>query len=91
MPASDVAVMAVFETITGTGELLPPNPLKAWKQNGKLHITGLTVGESLSIYTATGVLVYHNIATSEEKEINLYVSGVYVVRSGNNTVKVVYE
>jgi len=35
-------------------------------------------------------LVYQKIATSDEADIPLSVQGVYVVLSGNNTVKVVF-
>ena len=40
--------------VTGSGELTPVNPLKAWMRNGLLHVEGLTVGETLSVYSATG-------------------------------------
>lgn len=75
-------------TITNIGEIPPINRMKAWGRNGKLHVTGVTVGETLSVYNATGALVYHRIATSDEMDIDLTVSGVYIVRNGNNTVKV---
>jgi len=91
MPAQAVTVTATFENATGINDLLPDNPLKVYVRNGLLHITGLTAGETLSIYTATGALVHHSVVTSCEADINLSVSGVYVVRSGNNTVKVSFE
>ena len=70
-------------------DISPSNPLKAWVRNELLHVTGLTKDEPLSIYTATGTLVHHSIATSNEAMIPLSVQGVYIVRSGSNTVKVV--
>ena len=75
--------------VTSSGELSPVNPLKAWMRNGLLHVEGLTVGEMLSIYSATGQLVYKGVAASEEMDITLRAEGVYIVRAGENSVKVV--
>ena len=63
--------------------------LQVWMRNGLLHITGLTTGETLSVYTATGALVYHSIANSNEMDITLRRQGVYIIRNGKNVVKVV--
>ena len=79
----------VNQIITGS-ETLPENPLKAWAGNGMLHVTGLTAGKVLSVYTATGALMYHNVVISDEVIIPLKVQGVYLVRSGNHTIKVAY-
>jgi len=76
--------------INSVSELQSINPLRAWTHNGNLlRITGLTAGETLSIFSATGALVYHSVATSEEMDIPLSVQGVYIVRSGNNSVNIV--
>jgi hypothetical protein len=77
--------------VTGVSEIERPNPLKAWTRDGLLHVTGLTVGEPLSVYSATGVLVYQNMATSDEADIPLAVQGVYVVRQGDFTIKVAFN
>jgi len=76
--------------VTVTDIKLPTlNPLRAWMRNGSLHVTGITPGETLSIYNIMGMLVYHRIATSDEMDIPLRAQGVYFVRSGNHTVKIV--
>ncbi len=77
--------------ITGIDDIPQENPLKAWVRNNLLHISGLAVGKPLSIYTTTGVLVYKNIATSDEADIPLKIPGVYIVQSGNNTIKVTFN
>jgi len=77
--------------ITGAGEIQHANPLRAWVHNGLLHITGLIPGETVSIYSATGGLVHHSIATINEADISLGVQGVYIVRAGSNSVRVVYK
>jgi len=84
-------VIAAAKSITGSSELSSVEPLKAWARNGLLHITGLVVGETLSIYTATGVLVYQNIATSDEADIPLHAQGMHLVWQGERTIKVVFQ
>ena len=76
--------------ITSSGEIPQDNPLKAWIRNDQLHVIGLTAGETLTVYNAAGALVYITIVDSTEADINLSVSGAYIVRSGNHTIKVVY-
>jgi hypothetical protein len=79
---------AIPDGLTGDVETGRATPLQAWVRDGLLHITGLTPGETLSIYSATGALVYQSIATSDEADINLAAPGVYIIRSGSNTIKV---
>ena len=67
------------------------NPLKIWVDDGLLHVGSLTVGEILSIYNATGVLIYQSIVVDNEMTINLPAQGMYIVRSGSNTEKVVVK
>lgn len=63
--------------------------LAAWMQNGMLHVSGLTAGKSWSVYNVSGKLVYQSIAKSEKADIPLFESGMYLVQSGDKTVKVV--
>jgi len=79
--------------VSVTGIEIPPevNPLRAWTRDGLLHVTGLTFGETISVYTVTGMLVYQNRVTSDETDIALRAQGVYVVRSGKRTVVVVFN
>ena len=83
-----VTVTLVAEQ-TSSSEMADVNPLRAWMRNGLLHVTGITGGETLSIYSASGALVYNAIAQSEEMDIDLKVQGVYIISSGGNTVRVV--
>ena len=75
--------------VTNASELISANTLSAWMRDGLLHVTGLTTGETLSIYNATGVLVYQSIATGNEADIPLNVQGMYIVIAGDRTVRVV--
>jgi hypothetical protein len=87
----DFSIAVEKEKVTGVSELHPDNPLRAWVRDGLLHVAGLTTGETLSIYNATGALVYHSVATSAEMDINLLAQGVYIIRSGDNTIKVSFN
>jgi hypothetical protein len=66
------------------------NSLKAWIQNEKLYVNGLTIGERLSIYNINGQLIYQSIANNDEMIVNLNVRGHYIIQSGRNVVKVVF-
>jgi len=79
------------DRITSSPELAPANPLRAWIRNDQLHVTGLTIGETLSVYTATGALIYQSVTTSDEADIPLRAQGMYIVRHGDYTVRVVYQ
>ena len=54
-----------------------------------LHVRGLTVGESWSLYNINGVLIYRSIATTDEATLALPERGLYLIQSGNRTVKTV--
>ena len=89
--AASQATMATTEDIqTWTEENFHnDNALKAWINNGRLHVSGLTAGKQWSIYSVTGALVYRNIAHSNEVDIILPENGVFIIRSENKTVRVV--
>ena len=91
MPASAVTVTANYEVATSVSDLQPPDPLRAWTRNGLLHIEGVAPGELLSIFTASGALVYHSVATTPEADIALQEQGLYIIRQGKRTIKVTFE
>ena len=77
---------------TSAPELLSySTPLRAWTHNGLLHISGLETGEVWSVYTVSGALIYRDVAGSEEAEIALRTQGVYIIQSGDRTLRVVFE
>ena len=66
-----------------------PNPLKAYTQNRILYVSGLIVGETWRVYDILEKLVYQGVAADETANVALPVSGVYIIRSGSRTGKVV--
>ena len=90
MPNNDVTVTANFEMATGAPEeTRHATSLLAWIRDGLLHVSGLTVGETLSVYSAGGALVHRSVAASGEADIPLVAQGIYLVQSSGNIVKVV--
>ena len=62
--------------------------LRAWMQNGVLFVRGLTPGKPWSIYNLYGQLIYTGIAGGDKVEIRLSVKGLFIIQSGNGTIKV---
>jgi len=90
----DGSVQKLLSIVVGDGTPIIASkfasPLKAWMQNGSLSITGLSVGKTWSIYTASGALVRSGIASSSNLNVNLNAaSGVYLVKSNGQIFKVV--
>jgi hypothetical protein len=85
----DVKV-TVTESTNNSGNLTEDR-LYAWVHDGLLCVRGLIHGETLSIYTVTGILEYRSIATSNETNIKLKAPGVYIVQSGSKLTKVMFE
>jgi len=69
--------------------VIPNNTQKqitGYVQNCILYIRGLLAGESWCIYNTSGIL----ISEGKETGIMLPVKGIYIVKSGNKAVKVVF-
>ena len=88
--ASNTAAVTVTasSTINSACEGFDANPLRAWTHGGRLRVTGLAPGETMSVYTSTGALVYQTVVISEEAELPIAAQGIIIVRQGNKTVRV---
>jgi hypothetical protein len=64
--------------------------IKVTIENGTAIISGLTQGEYLAVYNLQGVTIYSQKVTSETVSVNLPGHGVYLVKVGSESVKVVY-
>jgi len=74
---------------TGIIPLKPNTSFHVWTSNGVLHITGIKLGETIRIYDISGILVYQSMASVGQMDIPLRGQGVYFVRVGGNTARVV--
>ncbi|MCL2681904.1 MAG: M6 family metalloprotease domain-containing protein [Bacteroidales bacterium] len=64
--------------------------LRAWTQDGILHIDGLTIGQIYRIFNISGILVYQSVAKSDIVGVENFqpLRGVYIIQSGNKSVKI---
>jgi hypothetical protein len=89
--ASPASEKATFKTTNvGIEHISQSNALTAWCQNSMLHVSGLVSGEQWSVYNISGVLVHESKAKSEKASVKLPSSGIYIVKQGNKTVKVIF-
>jgi hypothetical protein len=58
-------------------------------QNGQVIISGRTTGETIAIYNIQGTPILNQQATSEIVTVNLPARGVYVVKVGTESVKII--
>jgi len=65
------------------------SPLRAWAQNGVLNVSGLTVGDTWSVYNMYGILIRRTVATDSKATIPLPAHGLYIIRNGNATIKLI--
>jgi hypothetical protein len=63
--------------------------LKVTAQNGQIEITGAVIGETLIIYSLQGIALYKQKVISEKIDLTLAMHGVYVIRMGAESVKIV--
>ena len=91
MPAYDVTVVATFKIDTRDGTdietVTQAADLKAYGQNGRLYVSGLTAGSPWYVFNINGTLVYNSIADSDKAVIDLPVRGIYIIRSGDKAIK----
>ena len=100
MPARDVSVSSGYKDATGN-EALPSGGLRAYVENGVLHVGGISAGQTWRVYTITGALVYTASPRSSEQlspagsagaglfSLPLSTRGVHIVTDGRTAVKVV--
>ena len=81
-------VATTYVPPTGNDDIQQPKALKAWMQNGRLHVSGLTVDSQWSVYSISGMLVYTAKATAEEADTTLPVQGIYIVVSEQQRAKI---
>jgi predicted secreted protein len=75
---------------TAIGDISQEKGLNVYVQNGTLYAGGLTQGKAWNVYNIFGAPVYGGIAGSGKAEVNLQNRGVYIVKSGSKTIKVMY-
>ena len=64
--------------------------VKVNTQNGQIIISGLPIGETITICNLQGTAIYNQPANAETIAVTLPAHGVYVVRVGGESIKVLY-
>jgi len=85
---------------SATGNVPQATTLNAWVENGVLHVSGLVAGVTWGVYNVAGMQIYSGVAETRTVEtgralslqntMSLPAHGVYIVKQGNNAVKIVY-
>ena len=88
MPGTHVTVVATFRTTVGV-ETHCNASLQAFAQGGGLHVSGLTAGQTLSVYNIVGTSIYRSIANSDKAEVALPARGIYIVTNGKEVIKII--
>jgi hypothetical protein len=84
-------IIATPHVATPTGIESPKyEKLQVVSMDGGLQVRGLTPGEAFSIYNISGRLVYNSKAAATEQLVLLRERGIYIVLSGNRSIKAVY-
>jgi hypothetical protein len=91
---AQVSVPIKVGDITGIYEISEIKELKAWILDGILYVSGLTPGKTWSVYNISGMLIYKDIATNVVETLRATSlrmgHGIYIVKSSNQTIKVVH-
>lgn len=94
MPPFEALVRATFMSDVRTTdndvvEISRTASLRAWTQNGVLHVSVPAAGNLLRVYNLLGVPVYQGIGANETVKIPLPGCGIYIVTDGKQVLKIV--
>jgi len=64
--------------------------LKVSVQNGELQVSGVVAGETITVYMLQGAILYRQKAGATTLAVSLPMRGVYMVKIGMKSIKVVY-
>lgn len=83
--------LTVNETGTTTALQFADNKMfKVNIQNHKAVITGLEAGTDIAIYNLQGIAIYQQVAQAESVRVALPSTGMYVLKVGEQTMKIMY-
>lgn len=85
-----VSIEFTYSVITTGIDKPQSESLQAYVRSGTLYIDGLTAGESWNVYTLSGILIYQGIAKGDLVKVNLTARGMYIIKSGDKTLKALY-
>ena len=80
-------ITAVFGIDTGIGNS-GTSSQKVYVKDGRIVVDGVTAGEEIFIYNASGQLLRREVANGERLEIPMTVGQMYIVKIGKKIVKI---
>lgn len=85
---TESAVLSVaFEKIPDNVQAARASQVVVRTDGYNITVRGLTSGEPVSVYTSDGVLRYQSISNGTELQIPVSGTGIYIVKTPENTVK----
>ena len=81
----------IVEGFTSAVPMATVSNVKVSIQNGKLQVSGALMGETITVYTLQGIALYSQKADAATVAASLPVQGMFVVRVGAESVKVVNQ
>ena len=88
---AQVSIAFTVENITEMDNSLQMNELKAWVENGMLHVSGLTAGKPWSVYNLAGMLIYRDLAANAVETVHapsLQNHCIYIIQSEGKGLRV---
>ena len=81
----------ISKIIEATTAVSNPSAVKfnAYVVNGQVQISNVEIGKPIDVYTLGVSLISRSIATNETISTNLPSKGIYIVRDGNQSLKVI--
>lgn len=79
----------VVEDLPAKVKVTTISNLKIYVQNGYAIVSGVPIGETISIYNLQGTATYNQQANTKTVSIGLPARGMYVVRVGKQSMKIV--
>jgi hypothetical protein len=80
----------IVEDLTNPVYNAKSSNVKITTTNEKAIISGLPQGETVSVYNLQGAVIYSQKVTSDEVSVSLPTHGLYIVKVGSESVKVIY-
>jgi len=81
------------KVVEATTAVANPSAVKfnAHALNGQLVISDIEAGKQIEVYTLAGKLILQTNANNQTMSINLPAKGIYIVRVGNQNVKIIND
>ncbi|MBN2215582.1 MAG: hypothetical protein JW723_15215 [Bacteroidales bacterium] len=84
-------IKSVFDTPVSFINSDEEKSFRVFVNNGIINITGTEYGQSVQVYTILGTLLSRENAVSSEVNIKLEDTGIYIIKVGSNTLKVLIQ